>query len=135
MRHSKRWETNYKLLLQYYDRHENVLVPSDHVEFTQNNEQVNLGGWISYMRTRYRQGKLPNEKISMLEAIPTWTWGPIRPGPKSKDAILIRDSVILAEYTNGKSLSQIAKLHNLSRQRIHQIIKGDKNAKQQPQLG
>lgn len=131
MKHSKRWEINYSLLLRYYKRIGNALVPSDHIEFTDSGEEVGLGSWVSYMRTRYRQGKLSKERVELLESVPTWTWGPIRPGPKSSSSTRTRDDNIVIEYLTGKSLSQIAKVHNLSRQRVHQIVKGDKNVKQQ----
>lgn len=130
MKHNKRWDTNYKLLLQYYQRYGNVLIPSDHVEFIDGKVEVNLGSWVSYMRTRYRQGKLPKERITLLESIPTWNWGPIRPGPKSREETLQRDNKIVDEYKTGKSLAQIARIHNLSRQRIHQIVKGDVHERQ-----
>ena len=125
MKHGRRWQTNYTLLLKYYQRVGNCIVPSDHIEYTESNQSVALGSWVSYMRTRYRQNKLSKERITLLESIPTWTWGPIRPGPKNKEAIQSRDDLIISEYLNGKSLAQIAKVHNLSRQRIHQIVKGE----------
>lgn len=130
MKHNKRWDTNYKLLLQYYQRYGNALIPSDHVEFMKDGTEVNLGSWVSYMRTRYRRGKLTKERITLLESIPTWEWGPIRPGPKSREDTLKRDDTILSEYKSGKTLAQIAKIHNLSRQRIHQIVKGETHERQ-----
>jgi len=66
---------------------------------------------------------LSDHRINLLEEVPTWSWGPIRPGPKSRDFVVKRNAEILSKYNNGSSLSGIAKEFGLSRQRIHQIVK------------
>lgn len=123
MRHEARWETNYRLLKLYQERYGDALVPSNHVEFLPDGTEVNLGSWVSYMRTRYKSGKLDRHKIQRLEQVPTWSWGPVRPGPKSHDALMERNRMIATQYRSGSSLSKIAKQHSISRQRVHQIVK------------
>ena len=123
MKHSSKWEFNYRLLLNYLDRVGDVIVPNDHIEIVENGLTVNLGNWVSYMRTRYHIGKLSKDRIMRLESVPTWTWGPIKPGPKSTHSLKNRNEKIVADYKNGKSLAAIGKVYNLSRQRIFQIVK------------
>tara|TARA_R100001509_G_C4871581_1_gene216897 strand:- start:1095 stop:1475 length:381 start_codon:yes stop_codon:yes gene_type:complete len=123
MNHNKRWQKHYDALVTYYERYGDALVPSGHIEFLSSGEELNLGNWVSYMRTRYKQGCLSDHRINLLEEVPTWSWGPIRPGPKSRDFVVKRNAEILSKYNNGSSLSGIAKEFGLSRQRIHQIVK------------
>ncbi len=126
MNHNTRWKKHYDALVTYSERYGDALVPSGHVEFVGSGEEINLGNWVSYMRTRYRQDALSSERISLLEGIATWDWGPVRPGPKSRDIVIERNSTIVARHKQGDSLSNIAKEYGLSRQRIHQIVKGAK---------
>lgn len=126
MRQEARWMTNYRLLVSYQKRYGDALVPSNHVEFLPDGREVHLGSWVSYMRTRYKSGKLPPDKVRKLEEIPTWDWGPVRPGPKSQEEIEERDDLIRKMYRSGNSLSIIGKKYSLSRQRIHQIVKESK---------
>ena len=126
MNHNTRWKKHYDALVTYSERYGDALVPSGHVEFVGSGEEINLGNWVSYMRTRYRQDALSSERISLLEGIPTWDWGPVSPGPKSRDIVIERNSIIVARHKQGDSLSNIAKEYGLSRQRIHQIVKGAK---------
>ena len=123
MNHNTRWQKHYNALIKYNDRYGDALVPSGHVEFLDSGEEVNLGNWVSYMRTRYRQNALNNDRISLLNDIPTWDWGPVRPGPKSRNMVVARNKEIKAKHLNGKSLSLIAREYGLSRQRIHQIVR------------
>ena len=123
MKHEERWNKYYNALLQYQKRYGDALVPSGHLEFLKNGEEINLGHWVSYMRTRYRQGLLSEQRISLLESVSSWTWGPIRPGPKSKDFVVHRNEKILNAYLNGQSPSVLAREYGLSRQWIYQIVK------------
>ena len=75
------------------------------------------------MRTRYRQNALSDERIALLEKFPSWEWGPVRPGPKSHDFVVVRNQRIVNAHESGASLAQIAREHNLSRQRVHQIVR------------
>lgn len=123
MNHHERWTKHYSALVQYHDRYGDAIPPSGHTEFLQNGEEINLGNWVSYMRTRYRQGALSEDRVALLESLPTWDWGPVRPGPKSKDEVMVRNTDILSKYKAGMSLASIGQRYGLSRQRVHQIVK------------
>ena len=125
MKHEQRWKKYYNALLQYEKRYGDALVPSGHIEFLNGGEEINVGHWVRYMRTRYRQSLLSSQRIELLEAIPTWTWGPIRPGPKSKNYVIQRNEKIKVAYGKGQSPSVLAREYGLSRQWIYQIIKED----------
>ena len=123
MNHEKRWSIYYEALQTYEQRYGDALVPTGHLEFLDNGIEINLGHWVSYMRTRYRQGLLSERRIKLLEKIPSWTWGPVRPGPKSKDLVVDRNNKIKIAYGKGASASALAREYSLSRQWIYQIIK------------
>jgi hypothetical protein len=44
-------------------------VPYDYVE-----DSLPLGMWVATQRTRYRSGKLSEDRTKMLESITVWTW-------------------------------------------------------------
>lgn len=123
MSHKSRWNTYYQSLVQYQHRFGDALVPTSHVEFIDNGTELNLGNWVSYMRSRYKQNCLSLERVRLLEEVPTWTWGPVRPGPKSRDDVMLRNKDIVTQRNKGTTLANIAKQYGLSRQRVHQIIK------------
>ena len=123
MNHEKRWSIYYEALQIYEQRYGDALVPTGHLEFLDNGIEINLGHWVSYMRTRYRQGLLSERRIKLLEKIPSWTWGPVRPGPKSKNLVVDRNNKIKIAYAKGASASALAREYSLSRQWIYQIIK------------
>jgi hypothetical protein len=112
--YSETWSDRIAALSVYVDREGNALVPSNYVE-----GNLNLGSWVSYLRTRRNNGKLSQAKVEQLEAFPGWEWGPLRPGPKT-DAQ--RDAAIRDMRSNNVSLSAIGRTFDLSRQRIHQIV-------------
>ena len=109
-----RWQERIDALDSYVGREGDALVPANHVE-----GEVNLGSWVSYLRTRYRQNSLNDTRIAELEQYPGWEWGPLRPGPKSDVA---RDNQIKKMRAQGKSLREIGQVFGLSRQRVHQIV-------------
>lgn len=123
MNHNKRWNRYYESLVKYQQRFGDALVPTSHVEFLDDGEELNLGNWVSYMRTRFKNNDLSQERVRLLESVPTWEWGPIRPGPKSKQGVLLRNTDIVNQHNRGISLAAIARQYGLSRQRIHQIVK------------
>jgi Mor family transcriptional regulator len=82
-----------------------------------------LGAWTGYVRQRRRRGQLAPSKIEKLENIPGWQWGPLRPGPATNAN---RNNQIMALHVDGKSLSYIADEFQLSRQRVHQIVRKTK---------
>lgn len=97
-------------------------VPAAHIEVV-DGQAYPLGSWVGYLRQRRRKGQLSREKIAALEAIKDWQWGPLRPGPQTNSE---RNFKILEMHNGGKSLRTIADEFDLSRQRVHQIVK--KNA-------
>ena len=122
MDNNTRFDIYVKALSQYIARESHGRVPSDHVEILDGAE-VFLGTWVSYVRQRHRKNQLKPEFELRLQSIPEWTWGPLRRGPKKKAE---RNEKILEMRSNGSSITQISDEFNLSRQRVHQIVK--KNA-------
>ena len=119
MDNNTRFNRYHQALQQYITREGNALVPATHIEKI-DNEAMTLGAWVGYMRQRYKNGKLNQDRIDSLNSITGWTWGPLKPGPATKT---LRNDDITKLRSTGLSLSQIADQYNLSRQRIHQIIK------------
>ncbi len=58
------WFEYYELAKQYYQKHGNLLVP---MRYTAKN--LTLGHWIRNQRAYYTNGKLPEDKIKLLERI------------------------------------------------------------------
>ncbi len=116
-----KWDTRMAALVAFASREGHARVPASHVEPSMNGSiDINLGSWVSYLRTRHRKGLLDHNRASELEGLPGWEWGPLRPGPKA-DAD--RDAEIRNLRENdGLSLREIGEKYDLSRQRIHQII-------------
>jgi Mor family transcriptional regulator len=117
-----RFTTNIKALQQYVARENHANVPTHHIEIIEGSE-VKLGAFVSYARQRYRKNSLKPDRVTALEAITGWTWGPLKPGPRSNSE---RNVAITAEYRDGQSLADIAEKYHLSRQRVHQIIRQPK---------
>lgn len=121
-----RWNVNYQALLKYIRREGHALVPTGHVEFFGRNGSdaslISLGNWVNYMRVRYRNGQLSSDRAVKLQALPGWEWGPLKPGPRVDAKISIRNQHILNLRQEGYSLSAIADLFDLTRQRVHQIV-------------
>ena len=116
-----RFNQYHQALQQYIAREGDALVPATHIE-NKSNELITLGAWVGYMRQRNKNGKLTQSRWETLDNTPGWTWGPLKPGPTKKT---VRNTNITQLREQGLSLSQIADEYNLSRQRIHQIIKRD----------
>lgn len=114
-------------------------MPALHVEVLEGME-VKLGSFVSYQRQRRRRlggaisrstdvanyddrlstayDKFVERKV-VLETVPGWEWGPLRPGPASK---AIRNDEIQRQYQEGAQVKTLADQYDLSRQRIHQIV-------------
>lgn len=105
-------------LTQFVAREGHPNVPALHIEEFDGRE-VKLGAWVGYVRQRYRANLLPDERVEALDLIPGWQWGPLKPGPRSNAE---RNREIIAQRRGGSSLQQIADLHGLTRQRVHQIL-------------
>lgn len=106
-------------LNNFVDREGHCRVPAAHVEVV-DGAPLPLGSWVGYLRQRRRKGQLSRDKIEKLESIRDWQWGPLRPGPQTNSD---RNSKILDLHRGGKSLRFIADEFELSRQRVHQIVK------------
>lgn len=114
-----RFERYLAALQQYISRENHGRVPSNHVEIL-NGEDIFLGAWVSYVRQRRRHNKLKPEFTQRLDSIAEWTWGPLKRGPKRKNE---RNEKILHMRSQGLSITQISDEFNISRQRVHQIVK------------
>ena len=61
----RNWLKMYKLALEYYQKHGNLLVST----FNTTGEERTLALWIKYQRSAYVNNKLPEERIKLLERI------------------------------------------------------------------
>ena len=106
-------------LEQYTQRTGNSRIPATHIEKVGENE-ISLGAWAGYIRQRYRKNLLADVRVARLEEVPNWQWGPFQPGPATDDE---RNERIRELRLAGRSLREIADEFDLSRQRVHQIIR------------
>ena len=106
-------------LEQYIAKTGNSKIPASHVEIL-NEKEISLGAWAGYIRQRFRKNQLPAARVARLEQINGWQWGPFQPGPATDS---VRNESIRELRISGKSLREIADEFDLSRQRVHQIIK------------
>jgi DNA-binding NarL/FixJ family response regulator len=119
MDNTTRFNTYIKALSQFAAREGHCNVPAIHTEIIENND-VTLGAWVGYVRQRRRKNQLSEERAAAIQAVSGWQWGPLKPGPAT-DAD--RNYEILQMRAAGSSLRQIADKFDLSRQRVHQIVK------------
>lgn len=117
---TKWWMEKYELLQTYANREGHSVVPVSHVEKTKSGTPILLGDWVSYQRGLHKRGLLSPDCEKMLAGLPKWDWGPIKRGPKRNEQ---QAKHIKQLREKGLSLSQIALQVNLSRQRVHQILK------------
>lgn len=109
-----------RALEQYIQKNGNSRIPAAHIE-TLENEKINLGAWAGYVRQRYRKNKLNKPRIDRLEIITGWQWGPFQPGPATD--LGRNEQIRLMRFEKKMSLREIADEFDLSRQRVHQIVK------------
>lgn len=119
MDNNSRFEMYVNALKQFSAREGHCLVPSIHIEIYEGKE-IFLGSWVGYIRQRKKKNQINQKKIFELESVQGWQWGPLKPGPATDKN---RNINILEMRAAGKSLRQIADEFDLSRQRIHQIVK------------
>ena len=72
------WQAGYSHLVTYVKREGTSLVPQTHIE-----NDLRLGTWVNAQRVAYRKGSLDENSITLLEALPGWTWKPRR-GPQQR---------------------------------------------------
>ena len=106
-------------LKQFSDRTGHCRVPAIHVEVVDGKE-VQVGAWVGYVRQRQKKAMVSAEKQEILNSLPGWEWGPLKPGPASDNS---RNSEIISKRSAGMTRRQIADDYDLSRQRVHQIVK------------
>jgi hypothetical protein len=109
-----------RALEQYIQKNGNSKIPAAHIEEYEN-QKINLGAWAGYIRQRYRKNKLAQFRIEKLETISGWNWGPFQPGPATD--LGRNEQIRLMRFERRMSLREIADEFDLSRQRVHQIIK------------
>ena len=119
MDNDTRFSTYIQALEQYIQREGDSQIPAAHIEKFQENE-ISLGAWVGYIRQRYRKNQLSEDRIQKIQKIQNWQWGPFKPGPATD---INRNSQIHEMRSAGKSLREIADVFDLSRQRVHQIVK------------
>jgi len=118
MDNTTRFNTYITALQQYITREGHCRVPAVHIEIL-DGVDIKLGSFCSYARQRCKKNMLLASRMEILNGIPGWEWGPFKPGPTSNTT---RNVEIRSEYTNGRSLADLATKFDLSRQRVHQIV-------------
>lgn len=118
MTRTKEWADRLQAIQQFVNREGHARIPTKHTEVI-DNQSINIGTFVSYVRNRYHAGSLSPQQIAALEQMPGWTWGPLRPGRLADNN---RDAEIKHLHEGGLSLSQIGSRYDLSRQRVHQIL-------------
>ena len=118
-----RWQHRFNALVQYTNRTGTSLVPATQVE-VYGGKNVSLGAWVAYNRQQYRAGELPVARQRALESLVGWHWDKQKPGRRYDKK---RDTEIAQRYRNGERVGVIADSYNLSRQRVHQILKAKQN--------
>lgn len=119
MDNNTRFSIYVKAITQFVERERHASIPAIHVEIVDGRE-VHLGAWVGYARQRNKKGQLAAARREQLEAINGWQWGPLKPGPSTNHD---RNVEIITLRSQGQTLSQIADSFDLSRQRVHQIVK------------
>lgn len=94
-------------------------MPAIHIEICEGKE-ICLGAWVGYIRQRNKKNQISSDRVAELNQISGWEWGPLKPGPATDKN---RNQNILQMRAAGHSLRQIADEFELSRQRVHQIVK------------
>ena len=65
------WNKNYAALKEYIERKGSV-PPHGYVT----EDGLNIGFWINNQKKAYKNGTLPDNRISLLESFPEWSWDP-----------------------------------------------------------
>ena len=114
-----KWNQYLKALRKFSEAKGHTAVPASY-KAEVDGTTLKLGNWVGYIRSRGRSGKLPADRVAELSAIAEWTWDTRRPGPRGNPG---RDMKIAIARRDGRSLQSIALEWNLSRQRVHQIVR------------
>ena len=114
---NSRFDQHVEALKRYAAEAGTCDVPNSYV-WNKDGTPLPLGRWVSYIKSRYNKGRLPQQRVQILEAVPGWSWKPRRPGPQEERQ---RNTEIRKMREAGLSLDSIANSYGLSKQRIHQI--------------
>lgn len=123
MDNTTRFSIYIKALEQFSAREGHCNVPATHMEKVDNSD-ISVGAWVGYVRQRRKKNQLSEQKAAAIQAVSGWQWGPLKPGPATDKK---RNFEILEMRATGKSLRQIADEFDLSRQRVHQIVRKNNN--------
>ena len=69
------WQAGIAHLRAYVERQGHALVPKKHVT----DDGYRLGMWVSGRRKDRRKGKLTDDRVAALDALPSWTWDARKP--------------------------------------------------------
>lgn len=68
-RHDASWNRGYRSLLRYVAKEGSAKIPYVFVD----EDDFNLGGWVTHQRGKIKRNALPEERRKLLEALPGWT--------------------------------------------------------------
>lgn len=111
------WKRNLEALQAFARSHGTPMAPI-HSTVTIGSEEIRVGGFVAYVRQRYRAGRLDRSRVADLESFDGWTWDGLRPGPRGNSS---RNEEIRGLRRDGWTLTELAERFGMSRQRIHQI--------------
>jgi hypothetical protein len=74
------WEDGYIRLLEFVEDNGHARVPNVY----RDGDGARLGVWVGHQRAFRRRGQLSDERISRLEAVPSWTWDAREAGARGK---------------------------------------------------
>jgi hypothetical protein len=63
------WDEGFAALTSFAERTGSARVPTSHVE-----DGYQLGKWVNWQRSMFRQGKLPHDRAERLSKLPGWAW-------------------------------------------------------------
>jgi Helicase associated domain len=64
-----KWVEGFSVLERFVAREGDARMPRSHVE-----DGFPLGAWVKEQRSVYREGRLSEERVTRLEALPGWVW-------------------------------------------------------------
>ena len=65
---SEKWMKNYELAKKYYEENNNLLIPKSYI-LSIGDDSIKLGYWINYQRKAYKNNKLNQKQIDLLNDI------------------------------------------------------------------
>ena len=125
MKKSNRWNRNFEALKNFEKDFGHTKVPAS-FKIKKNGVLISLGTWVAYVRTKHRRGLLSTDEITYFEQLAGWSWNPKKTGPVKN---LKREEEIQNARKSGILPQEIDDRFNISRQRVHQILKQSQRAK------